>query len=232
MICKLMIKQLLNEFWQWMLEELNKTQNDYNENGLNQRLGEFEYDFPKWEELLSAAREIVNKNSLDDNSIFDLLTVMGLDNEGGNICYYTEDYSSEEQFKKIIEIGLSHPQMETRWQLNELLFLKKPAEYYEKIKFLSQDHAPYVRQHARNYVNYIRIGDKWEACLYNTFSQEILTKIEILDDIAPKPVCEFCQNEIGTEKLPIGYTTDNNKLWICETCYNDCKDGFELKSTN
>jgi len=227
-----MIKQLLNEFWQWMIEELNKTQDDYNEKGLNQVLREYEDDFPKWNELFFAGQRIVNKNALDDDSIFDLLTVMGLDNEGENICYHIEDYSSEEQLKKVIEIGLSHPQYNTRWQLNLLLERKKPIGYWEKLLFLAQDRDSYVRQRARGSINYIRFGEGWDKYLEKLFSQKILTKRDVLDDIAPKPVCEFCQNEIGTEKLPIGYTTDNNKLWICETCYNDCKDDFELKSAN
>ncbi|MBE6536354.1 MAG: hypothetical protein E7673_00220 [Ruminococcaceae bacterium] len=227
-----MIKQLLNEFWQWMIEELNKTQDDYNEKGLNQVLREYEDDFPKWNELFFAGQRIVNKNALDDDSIFDLLTVMGLDNEGENICYHIEDYSSEEQFEKIIEIGLSHPQMETRWQLTLLLEHRKPKRYFDTLKLLANDKDSYVRQRARGSINYIRFGEGWDKHLEKLFSQKILTKRDVLDDIVAKPVCEFCQNEIGTDELPIGYTTDNNKLWICETCYNDCKDGFELKSAN
>lgn len=227
-----MIKQLLNEFWQWMLEELNKTQNDYNENGLNQRLGEFEDDFPKWNELFYAGQRIITKNALDDSSIFDLLTVMGIDNEGENICEDIEDYSSEEQFKKVIEMGLNHPQMETRWQLTQLLENKKPIGYYEKLKFLTQDRAPYVRQRARNSINYIRFGEGWDVIFEKIFARNPLLKCEFSSDASPKPICEFCQNEIGTGKLTVGYSTDNAEFWICKTCYNDCKEGFELKSSN
>lgn len=228
-IGEVMIKQLLNEFWQWMLEELNKTQNDYNENGLNQILGEFEFDFPKWEELFFAGLEIVNKNKLDDDSIFDLLTVMGLDNEGENILDHIEEYSSEAQFEKIIEIGLSHPQYETRWQLTELLERKKPIGHLEKLKFLAQDRDSYVRQRARGSISYMRFGEGWDKMLQKTFFQSPPIKIRIPYDVATKQICEFCQNEIGTNNLPVGYTTENNKLWICDTCYNDELEFYNSK---
>ena len=41
--------------------------------------------------------------------------------------------------------------------------------------------------------------------------------------------CEFCMAKFGKEidDLKQGYSTEDNRIWICDQCYNDFKKQFE-----
>ena len=223
-----MIKKYISEFWQWALETTNKTKEEYCLNGFDQNLGEFEDEFFKFYEMIDWAKNAVNENILDEEILFDLLNVVGFDNESYTVIDYVIEHSSDEQLKRLIEIGTNHSQMNVRWQIMQVLFEKKPEGYFEKIKSLTHDKASYVRQHARNYLNYIRFGDRWEKHLFNLLRQEKFKKC-VPSKILPEPICEFCMHKIGSEKLSVGYVGDNCEFWVCETCFDDCRNGFELQ---
>ncbi len=43
--------------------------------------------------------------------------------------------------------------------------------------------------------------------------------------------CEFCMEKFGTydNELKYGYSTEDNKIWICPQCYKDFKNKFKWK---
>ena len=148
------MNNILFAFWQW----LKKTSEEYARQGLNQNKGEFEDDFPLFNELLAYAREIVDCNTLDSSAIEELVVIMGIDNECESILDYIEENASALQIEKIVEIGASHPQYHSRWQLAELLFRRKPLNYYEHLIKLSNDNHPYVRRRALNCIERLQNG--------------------------------------------------------------------------
>ena len=40
--------------------------------------------------------------------------------------------------------------------------------------------------------------------------------------------CEFCMDKFGygIDDLKYGYSTEDNRIWICPKCYNDFKKQF------
>ena len=68
---------LLKDFWKWA----NKSSEEYGKSGMNQNKGEFEDDFPLFENLITYAKTIVDNNEIEPNLIDDLLNIMALDNE-------------------------------------------------------------------------------------------------------------------------------------------------------
>mgnify|MGYP002731887316 CR=1 FL=1 len=43
--------------------------------------------------------------------------------------------------------------------------------------------------------------------------------------------CEFCMDKFGSdsENLHFGYCTEDEKIWICDNCFNDFKNRFHWK---
>jgi len=39
---------------------------------------------------------------------------------------------------------------------------------------------------------------------------------------------KFCESENESECENVGYATDDNYRWICETCFSDFKDKYNL----
>ena len=146
------MKELLKNFWEWF----RVSQEDY-ENGryVYVPFG-MEDDFTDFYQLTKCAERIVDENLMSDDSLYDLLTVMGLDNEGEDVLCYIEENSKEAQFDKIIRIGVTHRQCETRWQVAELIYRRKSEKYYEFLVILSDDSDEYVRRRARNCIQYLR----------------------------------------------------------------------------
>ena len=146
------IDQLLDEFWKW----LGKTPEEYARDGLEYVYDHMEFDFPNFSTFWNFAIEIVDKNMNSDKDIYDLLTILAIDNEGENVLEYIEDNSSVEQVEKIIEIGVSHLQPEARWQLTELLYTRHPDNYMDYLTKLSNDEHWYVRKRAKNCIEYLQ----------------------------------------------------------------------------
>lgn len=147
---------LLQDFWKWLKEEYEKTREEYGEEGLRQDEGEEEDNYPKFDELIHCAKEIIRKNILDEDKIYDLITVMALDNELEGVLKDIVEYSSSEQVEVIVNVGITHFSHDSRWQITELLYQRRPKDYYEKLLILSKDRHFYVRRRAKNCLEYLR----------------------------------------------------------------------------
>ena len=147
-----MIKKL-NDFWKW----LEKSPEEYSENGLDyfENYNRMEFDFPEFEELKICAYEIVNKNSYSKDDLYDLLTIMALDNQDHNILNYIAKHSSDEQLENIIEVGIFHLQFEARLQLPALLYRRKPAKFEKNLLILANDHNLRVKRRAQSALNFL-----------------------------------------------------------------------------
>lgn len=146
------MNSLLEQFWKWS----NKTPEEYATHGMNQNKGEFEDNFPLFEDLLEYSKELVDNNTLDCFLIDDLITIMALDNESESVLDYIENNSSQEQLQKIIEQGVSHLYSNARWQISELLYRRKPKNFQSYLFKLSTDKNSYVRKRAQNCIESIK----------------------------------------------------------------------------
>lgn len=141
---EIIMNGLLIQFWNW----LPISYEEYAVNGLSQLMGNFEDDFPFFSDLLAYAELIVKNEYIDNKHIDDLLTIMALDNEAEHVLEFIESDSSEKQLQYIVSGGIKHPLYETRWQLAELIYRRKPENYLSLLQTLSNDAHPYVRKRA------------------------------------------------------------------------------------
>lgn len=137
---------LLEDFWKW----LGKTPEEYALYGLNQKNGEEEDNYYHFAKLVSFARQVIDEGLTDNSSIDDMLTVMALDNESESVLEYAVANCSDEQLSVIIDRGFSHLQPNARWQLAELIYRKRPENYYNLLLRLVDDNHPYVKKRAQN----------------------------------------------------------------------------------
>ncbi len=133
-------------FWEWCkISPL-----EYAILGMNQCNGEFEDEFPFFEEMILYAIEAVDKNIIDKSVCSEVITIMAFDNESERVLDYIVEKSSNEQVLKIIEYGIVSSFFNARWQIAELAFRRKPEGFMECLLKLSQDCHPYVRKRATN----------------------------------------------------------------------------------
>ena len=137
---------LLKQFWEW----LPIPYEEYAINGISQSNEICEDSFPFFCELLSYAELIVKQGFVDDEHIYDLLTIMGIDNETESVLDFIENEASDYQIQHISSIGITHPLYNARWQLAELICRRKPTQYSFYLQMLSKDTHPYVKRRARN----------------------------------------------------------------------------------
>lgn len=137
---------LLKQFWEW----LPISYEEYAINGISQTNGSCEDSFPHFRELLSYAELIVKKGFVDDEHIYDLLTIMGIDNETESVLDFIENEASDYQIQHISSTGITHSLYNTRWQLAELICRRKPTHYGSYLQTLLKDIHPYVKRRARN----------------------------------------------------------------------------------
>ncbi len=136
---------LLNEFWTWA----KCTPAEYADRG-----GEWEFDFPKFHDLIEYAFSLIGKE-ISDEEYDDLLMILALDNEVENVLDFLAYNCKGEQLKQIIARGMIYPQPNTRWQIAELLYRTRPEGYIEILQKLTNDPHPYVRKRAGNILNYL-----------------------------------------------------------------------------
>lgn len=136
----------LKDFWEWF----QKTPEQYAMCELQYIYNHMEYDYPEYQALIDFATQVVDNNTKNEDDIYDLLTIMALDNESENILDYIEDNSTDEQIQIIIKLGMSHLQPHARWQIAELLYRRKPKDYLCNLIILSIDNNSYVSQRALN----------------------------------------------------------------------------------
>ena len=142
---------LLKIFWEWF----PLSYDEYAEKGIHQSSGEREEYFQYFSQLLVYAKSIIENNKIDEESIDDLLTILALDNEMESILELIVEKSSNEQLQRIIYYGIKYPLYNTRWQLAEIVYKRKPAYCKEYLLALSHDSHHYVRKRARNCLNYM-----------------------------------------------------------------------------
>ena len=147
------MKKTLNDFWKW----LGKSFEEYAEKGLDyfDCFGHMEIDFPDFECLKEQAFEIVDKNITSQDELYDLLTVMAIDNQNHTVMNYIAKHSSDEQLKKIIEVGVLHLQPETRLQLPALIYRRKPHNYREGLSNLLKDSDIRVKRRSNTALNFL-----------------------------------------------------------------------------
>ena len=93
---------VLEKFWKWF----GKTPEEHATCDIEYIYGNMEYDYPYFDELEKYAFKVVDNDIIEYDEIYDLITIMALDNESENVLDYIEDYSSNTQIEKIVEIGL------------------------------------------------------------------------------------------------------------------------------
>lgn len=145
------MKNILEQFWSWC----KLSPHEYADVGMNQNKGEFEDDFPLFDEIISSSKEIIDSNILDLSTLNNLLSMMALDNESETILNYIEEHSSNEQLNKIIELGIYHLQPHARWQIAELLYRRKPSDFILCLNVLSNDNHEYVKRRAKNCLEFL-----------------------------------------------------------------------------
>ena len=91
-----------------------------------------------------------------DAEIDDYLTCMALDNEVENILSHCADHAPDSFIERIARRSLSHPQWNARWQAAELLYRREVPEWEALLTVLARDPHPYVRQRARNSLEYLK----------------------------------------------------------------------------
>jgi len=144
------MNNVISQFWEWMENTIGKLPQEYAEKGMNQNLGEFEDEFPFFEECITYAKEIVDCHTLDKSKIDDLITVMAFDNESENVLEYIEENSSKKQIQMIIEQGVVHLQSQARLQVAELIYRTKFQNATELLNKLKNDSNEYVSRRANN----------------------------------------------------------------------------------
>ena len=140
------MSSLLIDFWKW----LNITPEKYSVDGVPNFSRQPEFYYPRFSELISEAKEIIDTNVLSVSELNDLITILAIDNEAENILEYIQLHSSDNQLKIIINLGVYHIQKEARWQIAELVFRRKPKGYMRYLEILAEDTDVYVKKRATN----------------------------------------------------------------------------------
>ena len=147
------MNDLISDFWNWA----NVTPEQYAEQGIDLTSDKVEFYYPKFEELLSYAEEIICQKSISDEEMDDLLTIMALDNETENILDYAADHLQEKHLVLFIEKGVQHFQPNARWQIAEFIYRRfRPGmeKYLMQLKF---DQNAYVRKRTQNAIMYLKL---------------------------------------------------------------------------
>lgn len=143
---------LLGEFFTWA----HCTSDEYAE-GKGPNLSKDGYDecnFPKLEELITAALEIMKKDRISWDDMEDILTALAIDNESEWILDHCED-APESFVGQLVEQGCRHRQQEARWQIAELLRRRNIPNRMKYLNMLLQDPEEYVRSRAGSSIQYL-----------------------------------------------------------------------------
>ncbi len=140
------MNDLLTEFWIWA----KCTPREYVDRG-----GEWEFDFPRFQELTEYAYSLIGKEIFKEE-YDDLFMILALDNEVENVLDFLAANCKGEQLIQIVSRGAEFPQPNTRWQIAELAYRTRPEGYLEILRKLAKDRHPYVRKRAKNILNYLK----------------------------------------------------------------------------
>jgi HEAT repeat protein len=132
----------LAKFWEWA----NMTPDTYNE---ERGLGEWEIDYPGWEELHKAAAEALEQLNKEFNHDLAQLLVyaLAIDNESGTVLQQVDE--KLENKLRFVKKAINSDQSQARWQIAELLG-RTEVEDREKLltNLISRDKDKYVIRRA------------------------------------------------------------------------------------
>lgn len=141
---------ILQSFWKWF----NITPGQY----AREDMFVDELEFPQFAELISTCEKLIKIGIFTDGIIDDILTIMAIDNEAEDILNVVVDTISDKDLKKFIALGVNHIQPNTRWQIAELIYRRRPVNAMEYLVILSKDNNAYVRKRALNCINYLKLS--------------------------------------------------------------------------
>ena len=142
---------LLKEFWEWF--SMNEI--DYAEKSSCGNFEKEEFFFPKFHEMISNVELTLEKKHFTDEEIENVLTIMALDNEGENVLDMLINKLSDEMTEKFAIEGIHHIQPNARWQIAVLIGRKRIRNCSYFLNMLANDDDEYVRQRAKNELNYM-----------------------------------------------------------------------------
>ena len=97
------------------------------------------------------------------------------------------------------------------------------------LQILAQDFHPYVRRRARNQINYIKLGEHWDIYQKRKLYRAKFSKRSSKNCTLQKSLnCELCFNSLTGNEFDVIYTSAENKYCICENCFLDFQDEFQL----
>jgi HEAT repeat protein len=132
----------LAKFWDWA----NMTPETYNE---ERGLGEWEIEYPGWDELYKVADEALEQLNKEFNHDLAQLLVyaLAIDNESGTVLQKVEE--KLENKLRFVKKAINSDQSQARWQAAELLG-KAEVEDREKllVNLISRDKDKYVIRRA------------------------------------------------------------------------------------
>jgi HEAT repeat protein len=115
--------------------------------GIGHGRGEWECNYPHWEELYESAEALLAQPHLIDEESADLLLyVLARDNEDERIA--DELKHAPLALSKILQRGLTYPDPDARWQIAMILAAAMGEAARETLHQLSTDTDEYVRRRA------------------------------------------------------------------------------------
>ena len=141
------INEIICAFWKW----IGLSPIDYSVCSEKRDLEE--YMFPMWEELVSAAEDIVDKQQYDRSSINSVLTVLAFDNEAEFVLDYIVDNGSDAFTCELVTLGSEFYLSHARWQCAEIIRRRSLKSHIHILEKLTRDPNEYVAKRARNALN-------------------------------------------------------------------------------
>mgnify|MGYP000056639152 CR=1 FL=1 len=142
---------LLYDFWKWA----EITPQEYAEKGIPLMSEKAEFNYPHFGELIDYAEMLLLHQKLSKEEMTDALTIMALDNENEDVLDYAADNASNALVLELVSLGVTFPQPNTRWQIAELAYRRRPNGFEDFLKLLLCDPDSYVRKRAGNCLEYL-----------------------------------------------------------------------------
>lgn len=170
------LKLLLDEFFSWA----RYTSSEYAEGKgpFQNRDGYDESDFPKLNELISSALDLLNCDKIDQDDMNDFLTALAIDNESKWILDCCSK-ASDQFVMQLVKHGFNHEQLEARWQIAELLRRRSIPERMYYLKQLLQDPQEYVRRRAKMAIKFLDVQMQIQF-IYTRVISSLIEKVPVV----------------------------------------------------
>lgn len=137
----------MNDFWNWA----KISSKEYSERSYGNKIEEFFY--PRWDELIKYAKNIVDNQNTSDEMIDSLLTIMAIDNEREELLDFISNYANNSYIYQLIKRGATHVQPQARYQIVELIKRHPNKIGIQALKSLINDPFIFVSKRAINTLN-------------------------------------------------------------------------------